>query len=281
MGVKKGQARHQVTATDIRSWQLKAQEGRSRASIAKETGFDARTVVAHLRRAEGSESFAEVMRGLLSSAMEAHHRDLLATAVQMKARLTLPPAPVGLKSGEKLVKALLAHNTGTGLPAAVVRWEATAQGYAKHDLLLRQRLGEQVARAGIPEEGADQRLRQDADDLIRRAPPTPHEYRVVDRVLVRGTTRFVSGVDSLQDPRAVEVRGIVEGIWDRLADWEEVSTLTTLCDRAKQLQFRLHDMLEDVLLRKWFSGECKWCPGTAPRLGSPRARTSTATPGGR
>jgi hypothetical protein len=109
--------------------------------------------------------------------------------------------------------------------------------------------------------GARSRLLDVVGSLGRGDRPENRSYSVAAGDLSCGPDRILTEVSSLDDPRAIAARRRLDRLVKDVTGWEDVDALRRLHRRWEAVRGNLVDSLEDIALRRFPAGHCKWCPG--------------------
>jgi hypothetical protein len=259
--------RRRITDRQAHTWLRSIEGGASTAEVASDAGVQARTIRKYVDRARLDAAFQAAQADRLRAALGQHHDDLLGTATQVREALRWPPYSLrgNRVGGNKPVEALLAHLGGSRVPHGIRAWDAVGKDYTDLSRRLDERLLNNVAEASAPamhQEGALLRLRNLADSAVHGGTPHAFTYAVEGDSLRSGAYSVAVHVDSLEDPRAASVLEFLEMTAQALTTWDEIRALVRLKARVDRLAAELSEELEDLALRRYVPGRCRWCPGT-------------------
>ncbi len=279
-------ARKLIPSTLRRRWAEQVEGGtQTEAQIAKEAGFDVRTVRSHIARAREELAAERATAAALQSAMTAHYGDLCALANGLAGSLALPPArllPAGivlplrvkrpftvgglsstLLSGyphaDRLIVALAQHLPRSSLWADIRKWDRIVDVFKRNRDRLSSRLKDVLARAGLDDVGGRDAALQHLDSLAAGGAG----------ILPLTSWRVEAGVvwaGALGIARAGRPEHVREAFLKRLGDaeaWPETRERIDLYRKAGELLDRLRDELETIALRRVVPGSCRYCPGRA------------------
>jgi hypothetical protein len=256
-------SRRIITDRDAAGWLSEIEAGAAPSELAKREHLQPRTIRVHVKRAREIAARTAVQRDMLRTALQEHHKDLERTVTRLRETLGVPPTQ--LPDG-KLLTALLTHTAGSGLPYLVRRWQAIARQWAKATSDLQTKLKASLAQAELDPQGGFFRLREVARDYVAGREPARLAWMIRDGGgLNDGAVRIAAGISDPDDPKALRARQRFEQLRSDLRTWPEVIALERLYRVATKTRGDLSSELEDITLRRYFSGECPWCPGARPR----------------
>lgn len=198
----------------------------------------------------------------LARAVEQHQRDVLKEAKRLREMATWPPKPlVPEKSlARKRQTALLSHEKG--LQSSIRAWTAIV---AEHLNLMKSVTGgiDKALKGGDVDlaGGARAALLDVVESLGRGEPPPKPSYHVEAGVLSCGPNHILTEVSALDDRRAIAARRQLDRLVKGVTRWEDVESLRRLHRRWEAIRGNLVDSLEDIALRRFPAGRCRWCPG--------------------
>lgn len=280
-------ARKVIPNTLRRRWAEQLEGGgQTEAQIAKEAGFDVRTVRAHIARA-WEELAAERARAVaLESAMTAHYEDLCALANGLAGSLALPPArilPAGIvlplrvkrpsTVGElsttllsnhlhagRLIVALAQHLPRSSLWADIRKWDRIIDVFERNRDRISRQLEDAFARAGLDDVGGRDAALQHLDSVAAGGAgilPGLTSWRVEGGVVRAGAF----GIARADRPEHVR-EAFLKLLGDAEA-WPKTRERIDLYRKAGELLDCLFDELETIALRRVVPGTCRYCPGRA------------------
>lgn len=266
----RGGARPRVTARQAREWADRVRSGEDVVRIAREAAVDPRTVAKHVGIVREGEERDAIRRDLLQQAMQAHQEHhLWGTAKALEKELrsqTVGNAggdPRCLRAAGKPLEALLHHARGSGLSGQLQDWSHLVARWDAAMTRVRQRLAEQLQPWGVIMDGTLPLLVDHVALAYARGGTS--DLRLLgwhagpDGGLRLGAYGILDA-DSTADPDTIRRR--IETFDSELPAWSEVGELRRLHVEAGRLRNRLVDLLEDLVMRRYFDGACPWCPGT-------------------
>jgi hypothetical protein len=167
--------------------------------------------------------------------------------------------------------ALLRHEKG--LQSSIRAWTAIVAEYRNLMASITYDI-DQTVKEGNPKltGGAQLRLLSVVESLGRGERPDDLSYSVAAGELSCGAYHILTEVSSLDDQRAIAARRRLDRLVKDVTQWEDVDALRKLHRRGETVGRDLVDSLEDIALRGFPAGGCRWCPG-APGV---RARRLSA-----
>ena len=264
----RGGHRTRVAAGQAAEWLGLVEQGMTLRQIADRAGIkQIRTIDKHVDRAREAAEDAAVRRDVLRAAVEEHQRDLARTAAALREEL-IPRAgvwfePQSLSAAEKPLAALLAHTAGSKVPALMRAWEAVV---AEYDSCLAsiERTVETAARAlALDVAGTVTAIMADAVAYGRSGEfPRLLPWRDQPEAdgLWYGAFRILGGELPKLEPASA--RTLFEKI--RAGTLEDAEALRMAQRKALSIGESLSDVLDDVTLRHYVAGSCRWCPGRSP-----------------
>ena len=279
---KRRRSGKRVTEGQAQDWLARVRAGATPREISDQDNVQARTVQEHLSRLAAFEERVAMRRDLLRAAMNAHQEDLLGTAKTLLAQLTSQDERLGdpgpLTAGAKRLEALRKHTMGSGLSPLLDQWKVIARGWFDVIQNLDKQLSRGVEERGLSVDGAVPALREDAVLPYARSGqkgrlglgwashnPGPGIWW--------GAYRVIDGA-GLSDSEIATRKRQFEALHAQLSEWPVATELRRLHDRAVATRCTLSDRLEDIVMRRYFDGECRWCPGSSGQ----RRRTHRPSP---
>ncbi len=275
-----------VTESQVQDWLARVRAGATPREISAQDNVQARTVQEHLSRLAALEDRAAMRRDLLRAAMNAHQEeDLLGTAKTLLAQLTSPDERLGdprpLAVGAKRLEALRKHTLGSGLSPLLGQWKVIAGGWFDVIQNLDKQLSREVEERGLSVDGAVPALREDAALPYARSgqkgrPGLGWASHNPGPGIWWGAYRVIDGA-GLSDSEIATRKRQFEALHAQLSEWPLATELHRLHVRAVATRRTLSDRLEDLVMRRYFDGECRWCPGSSgqrrrtPRPSPPRS----------
>jgi hypothetical protein len=257
--------------------------GATAREIAEQDNVQTRTVQDHLRRLADLEDRVAIRRDLLRAAMNAHQEeDLLGTAKTLLAQVTSQDQRLGdprpLTAGAKRLEALRKHTMGSGLSPLLDEWKVIASGWFDVIQDLEKQLSREVEPRGLSVEGAVLALRDDAAVRYARSGQRSSlglgwSSRNPGPGIWWGAYCVIDGA-GLTDSEIATRKEQFEALHAQLSEWPLATALRQLHVRAVETRQTLADRLEDLVMRRYFDGECRWCPGSPGQ----RRRTRRLSP---
>jgi hypothetical protein len=262
---------------EAREWAERARTGEEVRRIARDADVDPRTVEKHVTRVREVGEREAIRRDLLQRAMEAHQReDLRETAHDLSMGLRRQDvseagadrgAPGPLAVAGKRVEALLSHTKGSGLSRRLQEWSELVPRWQTAKAELRNQLSTGVGPWGVNVEGTVEALYTVGALSYARgqAEESPAGYwkPSPDGGLAFGPYQILSG-DSEVDRETIKQRFVA--LYKELAEREVVRELRRVMSQTRELRASIVDLLDDMVMRRYFDGDCPWCPGTRPRM---------------
>jgi hypothetical protein len=252
-------------------WLQRLRAGETEAQVATSARVQARTVRKHIALARADADQESIRRDILRRAIEDHQReDLLHTATALLHGLSQQLQGNGLGDPRrvsvtgKAALALLSHTKGTALPRLMRAWEGIVAEWDETVALLDRELADDTTRNGLAADGAVAALFQTGVLPYARSGrleglDSGWWKPVTNAELWFGARRVAEVGDS--DRKAALAKRQFEVAHASLPDRALVGALRSAHVRAASVRQDLVDHLEDICMRRYFDGQCRWCPG--------------------
>jgi hypothetical protein len=233
-----------VSPAQRERWREEMDRGAPATAIADREGYNKRTVRFHVAKARRAGVASSARAELLRDALRGHQEDLIAIAKSLVEhfRRGVPPGPV--KSPDGLPGSALADHLGRRPSGRTLRrWLSLADEYPS----LRTGLGQRTE------------LDSMVVALVAKGVSDSSLPQQVLRLAEGGSLESLPKVAS-GGPEADELNAERDVILGAVQRWDEFIDAKNCCDEARVLAHQLVDRLDELRLRRYLTGSCRYCP---------------------
>jgi|ERR1019366_4066984 hypothetical protein len=237
------QRSRRVSPTQARRWRAEMDRGTTAASIAVRDGYDARTILKHVRRVRRAGRAATTRDQLLLEAQRRHQEHLaaIAGALVQRARVGQPPGTV--RSPDGLPGSALADHLGKTPTGKLLRRLLTVgDDYPPLEQALRRRAEGEEWVALLVTKGVSRTVLVNQVVLLA-------EGQSADSM-----SPVASGV-----PNADALNAERDAILRAAQRWDEFKKARLCCDEARDIGRQLLDQLDVLRHRGYIAGSCQYC----------------------
>jgi len=249
-------------------------EGESPPEIAKQDGYDVRTVRKQIEIERQERERREARSIVLRQALEKHYADICTFAQKLDSHITGDTDSLSTIKSEPMWIALREHMPRSLLWKNLERWEPLREEVRQADSELRTQLEPVVrSRAPLPfptprgELGLSTGIvdmlsahfKFTAQGEVGLDKRTDFRLDAVDQ----GTTLIDYGpftIGRVPDERVAEVKNLVLDLMSELTTREEHGEMSRLLARSERVKSELHEELLVIILRRVVPGRCRYCP---------------------
>jgi hypothetical protein len=233
-----------VSPAQARRWYEEMERGTPATKIATRDDYDPRTVRKHVHRVRRAGGTSSAREEVLRDALRGHQNDLtgLANLLALHFRKGLGPSPINSPDGLP-AWALADHLRKTPAGRTLRRWLELAEEYRS----LRNRLVERTERdpmvvALVAKGVSDSALPHQVVGLA--------EGKSLDSLAkVASGGAEAAGLNAEKD--------VILGASQR---WHDFTNAKNCCDEARNLGRQLVDRMDELRLRRYITGSCRYCP---------------------
>lgn len=228
-------------------------EGQSVAVIAKDAGYDVRTIRRQLDVERQERERKETRHIVLRNAVEKHYGDLCGLAKKTNGRLGSDRNTVADLKEDRLWLALQEHLPRSLLWKELDKWEALRKervGFRSElERPLKEWINSRVASASSSlSAGLDKRLFAALNSHVQEAASgQPERLSQFDR----------EKVPEHEDP---DVSRLITDLLETVAKWKAYSDLMRVSVELKGIERKLSDELAIIIYRRVVPGRCRYCP---------------------
>ncbi len=254
------------------------EDGESPPQIAKNDGYDVRTVRKQLESAKQDREAREARSIVLRNALEEHYRDMCKYAEFLKNNIfsdgNISPISSPLVDIDSMNIALKQHLPRSPIWRDLNRLEQIKEKITQLEDIVQHRIEEEIEK--------DEKLQ----NIL-----TTNEKQVIDGIIavlkfqLKAWAQGQSGLNindnfkskpidkdmvsvgygfaNMGDVQKQHVQDIKDGIIDfekRIAGWEQLESMRKFFNNMKQVRLSLKEELNVIIYRRIVPGKCKYCP---------------------
>ncbi len=259
-----------------RQWLRRFEEdGESPPQIAKNDGYDVRTVRKHIELAWQEREMREARSMVLRQALERHYADLVALAGRINSQVVLPTAMSVVQKDDRMWQALREHLPRSALWKMLDRWEHLQhqRSQLQEDAIARmQREVESVApiqfattgnTVGLNPEGTAKLVTYRLGKVAKASgePPEPDPILVEeanDELVRIVCAAYICA--TVPRKKESEFKAFIHGLQVDINSWPETESMRRVLLELTRVTEALLEELATILLRRVVPGRCKYCP---------------------
>lgn len=249
-------------------------EGEPISSIATSDSYDARTVRKQIEKARLQMEAKDVRQAVLKEAVQKHHADILSFVEKLKTTLTRdePSALNSYFKDDPMYRALREHMPRIRLWRNITKSEQLVPKYSDSKDKLRKRIRDEIKAQsnldfmisseshGLSEgliEGLMFHLQSVARDeqglngIDYKLQETDHGIRI---------ERGAFGIALVPKNEVQGVQNLLDMLIKGSVKWEEYQKLQRVSQEFLRVRRSLQDELTKIILKRFVSGECRYCP---------------------
>jgi RNAse (barnase) inhibitor barstar len=264
--------RIRVTSAQRREWLLRHDEGAEPQDIAKEVGFDTRTVKKAIHHAQQQREFIEARSHVLRTALEKHYDDISQFAKDLKAAFYLPTSfrsgPGGLDDylqQNPLMAALREHLPRALLWKHIAAWDNAKEAYVQSVHSLSDRISKELNKSTTFRKDIS---KKEVDELCKLV---DDDFGFHFLAIYRGEKGLVTTESKHSDTGIAfrksdltrlpeDKQGWLNKLIVNAQNWDETKAFQQAVERLGRAQEGISQELDTIALRRVVAGKCKYCP---------------------
>ena len=249
-------------------------EGESPPEIAKQDGYDVRTVRKQIEIERQERERREARSIVLRQALEKHYADICTFAQKLDSHITGDTGSLSTIKSEPMWIALREHMPRSLLWKNLERWEPLREEVRQADSELRRQLEPSVRRKAplpFPKPRREIGLSMGIVDMLSAHFKFTAQGEVgLDRradfrldAADQGTTSIDYGpftIGRVPNTRVAKVKKLVLDLMSEVTTLEEHVEMGRLLARSERVKRELHEELMVIILRRVVPGRCRYCP---------------------
>lgn len=264
-----------ISVDQPREWLRRYLEGESPPQIAKNDGYDPRTVRKHIELEQQRRESRDARSMVLRQALELHYIDLISVVKQVDSRVAVGAVAKGADRNDRMWRALREHLPRSPLWKLLDKWDRLlAQRTQAGDQAAVRFQDSELGNAPIGVSVAGDVVGMHKDGLVKLVvhrlmrtslalgePPDPEpvlsenaDDGLVNLVCASVTCATVPKTD------VSKVKKFLSDLQGNIAEWPEVNAMKRVLSDLTKVTPTLQEELATIILRRVVPGRCKYCP---------------------